>query len=105
VRGLILFRQTLELLRNGDGNPRELGVLLTFWSGYTLHRNARQAMIDAGLPLFQTTIGRSVRVAESPEYGESILEYAPDNPRSQEYRQLAQEVLQCLENGSPAAAS
>lgn len=98
VRGLMLFRQTLDLLRNGDGNPHELGVLLTFYAGFVLHRNARQAMIDAGLHVFDTTIGRSVRVAESPEYGESILDYAPNNPRSIEYRALAREVLECLEN-------
>ena len=106
VRGLMLFRNTLDQLRNGDGKPYELGVLLTFFSGYVLHRNAQQAMIDAGLPVFKTTIGRSVRVeAESPEYGKSILEYASDNPRSLEYRALAEEVLQCLESSSPAAAS
>jgi len=96
LRGLLLFRDTLSQLRNGDGRPHELGVLLTFYSGYTLHKTAQQAMIDTGMKVFHTTIGRSVRVAESPEYGKSILDYAPENPRATEYRQLAEEVLQCL---------
>lgn len=96
LRGLLLFRQTLAELRNGDGRPHELGVLLTFYSGYVLHKTAQQAMIDAGMKVFRTTIGRSVRVAESPEFGKSILDYAPGNPRANEYRQLAEEVLKCL---------
>jgi len=102
LRGLLLFRDTLDQLRNGDGRPHELGVLLTFFDPrFTLHKAAHQAMLDAGMKVFHTTIGRSVKVAESPEYGKSILDYAPGNPRANEYRQLAEEVLTCL---SPAVA-
>lgn len=96
LRGLKLFRETLSQLRNGDGKPQELGVLLTFWAGYNLHKEARAVMQAAGFAVFETTIGRSVRVAEAPEFGQCILDYAPDNPRATEYRQLAQEVLACL---------
>jgi chromosome partitioning protein len=96
LRGLRLFRDTLGQLRNGDGKPKELGVLLTFWANYNLHREARAVMEGAGFRVFKTAIGRSVRVAEAPEYGKSIIDYAPDNPRSQEYGQLAREVLECL---------
>lgn len=96
LRGLRLFRDTLDQLRNGDGKPRELGVLLTFWAGYNLHQEARAVMQAAGFHVFQTTIGRSVRVAEAPEYGKAIVDYAPTNPRATEYRKLAEEVLTCL---------
>ena len=98
LRGLLLYRATLSELRNGNGRPHELGILLTFWSGYTLHKAAQQAMIDAGMHVFKTHIGRSVRVAESPEFGKSIIDYAPGNPRAQEYRALAEEVLTCLQS-------
>ena len=98
LRGLRLFRETLALLRNGDGRPRELGVLLTFYDGRLhLHQRARDVLRSAGFHLFETTIGRSIRVAESPEACRSIIDYAPSNPRALEYRALAQEVDRCLE--------
>ena len=97
LRGLRLFRETLDLLRNGDGRPHELGVLLTFYDGrLLLHQRAREALHNAGFHIFDTMIGRSVRVAESPESCHSIIDYAPTNPRALEYQALAQEVLTCL---------
>lgn len=98
LRGLRLFRETLDQLRNGDGRPQELGVLLTFYDGRLhLHQRARDALHNAGFKVFDTMIGRSVRVAESPEACRSVIEYAPTNPRAIEYQALAQEVLACLE--------
>jgi chromosome partitioning protein len=97
LRGLRLFRETLDQLRNGDGRPKELGVLLTFYDGrFNLHQRARDALRAAGFHTFDTMIGRSVRVAESPESCRSVIDYAPTNPRAIEYQALAQEVLSCL---------
>lgn len=96
IRGLALFRKTLARLREEGAAFQEMGILLTFYAGYNLHKEAEGAMSEMGLRVFKTKIGRSVKAAEAPQYGESVITYAPDNPRTQEYRNFAQEVLECL---------
>lgn len=96
ILGLDLFRETLDILRDGRENPKEMGILFTFYAGYNLHLEAESAIKESGLHLFQTKIGRSVRVAEAPQEGKSVVHYDPANPRAIEYRSLAQEVVECL---------
>jgi chromosome partitioning protein len=94
LRGLRLFLATLDKVRVAL-NPRLalLGVLVTFYDGRLLHhQEACSVMAAAGLPLFDTRIGRSVRVAEAVGVGESIMTFEPDNARAGEYRGFAQEV-------------
>jgi chromosome partitioning protein len=43
---------------------------------------------------FQTRIRRNIRVAEAPSFGQSIFQYAPQSHGAEDYRQLAQEVLE-----------
>jgi chromosome partitioning protein len=43
---------------------------------------------------FQTRIRRNIRVAEAPSFGQSIFHYAPQSHGADDYRQLAQEVLE-----------
>jgi chromosome partitioning protein len=43
---------------------------------------------------FTTRIRRNIRLAEAPSFGQSILDYAPDSNGSEDYRQLAAEVLE-----------
>ncbi len=43
--------------------------------------------------LFNTKIRRNVRLAEAPSFGQSIFDYAPDSPGSQDYGALADEFL------------
>lgn len=95
LRGLVLFRNTLSEIRDGNGKPKEMGILLTFFDPRTsLAQQAEQAMKEAGLKLFNARIGRSVKVAEAPQFGKSILEYRTNHIRAAEYRALAQEVLE-----------
>ncbi|HEX5472691.1 MAG TPA: AAA family ATPase, partial [Lacipirellulaceae bacterium] len=60
--------------------------------------------------LFETRIRRNIRLAESPSFGQSIFEYAPNSPGAQDYRALGGEVLayyagrQLLESATGAAA-
>jgi cellulose biosynthesis protein BcsQ len=60
------------------------------------HRDAERALGEAGYPIMQTRIGRSIRVAEACVAGAAMRDYAPDNPRTQEYRELTQEVERWL---------
>ena len=101
VRGLILFLETVSSIRTAI-NPglQILGVLVTFYDGRTIHhRDAVQTLIDQGLPLFATMIGRSIRVAEAPAAGESVVTYDPANPQAENYKQLAMEIDKWLKSG------
>lgn len=55
----------------------------------------------AGAKFFQTRIRRNIRLAEAPSFGKSILQYAPTSHGAEDYRQLAQEIL----DGSPFVAA
>lgn len=44
--------------------------------------------------VFKTIIPRSVRLAESPSFGKSIFEYAPDSKGALAYLNLAKEILE-----------
>jgi chromosome partitioning protein len=101
VRGLILFLETVSSIRAAiNPNLKILGVLVTFYDGRTIHhRDAVQTLKDQGLPLFETMIGRSIRVAEAPAAGESVVTYDPQNPQAENYQQLAREVDTWLRSG------
>ena len=99
LRGLRLFLATLGKVRRGINPHLEImGIVPTMVDLRTVHhRSGLQALRDAGLPLLDVTIGRSVRVAEAVAAGHSVAISAPDNPRSDEYRALAQEVIAWVE--------
>ncbi len=44
--------------------------------------------------IFQTRIRRNIRLAEAPSFGQSIFQYAPDSNGADDYRRLAEEVLE-----------
>lgn len=43
--------------------------------------------------VFECPIEQTIKVAECPAAGMSILDYAPKNPAAESYRSLAREVL------------
>ena len=43
--------------------------------------------------MFETTIRKTIRFAEAPVRGESVLKYAPASEAANAYRRLAKEVL------------
>ena len=96
MRGLQLLLNTITKVKTRL-NPqlRVLGILPTMFDHRTLH--AREVL--AGLkeqygkeiPIFEP-VRRSVRFAEAPIVGQSILDYAEDLEGAAAYRTLAQEV-------------
>lgn len=98
LRGLKLFLDTVDSIK-AQINPRLeiVGILITFYNDRLIHhRDAIEYLESQELPLFETKIGRSIRVAESPAMGESIITYDPSNPQTGRYRALADEVSQWL---------
>ena len=93
LRGLRLFLDTLERVRELNPRLAILGILPTFYDARLIHhRNGLEAMQTAGLPVLATAIGRSVRVAEAAAAGQPLTEYAPDNPQTAAYRDVAKVV-------------
>jgi chromosome partitioning protein len=43
--------------------------------------------------VFSTPIRKTIKFAEAPVKGESVLKYAPESQAAEAYRQLAREVL------------
>ncbi|MCL5006107.1 MAG: ParA family protein [Acidobacteria bacterium] len=89
--------ETLERIR-ARPNPelQLLGVLITLYDKRTnlardIHKQVRQVF---GSKVFNTVIGKNVRLEESPAYKETIFSFAPDSSGAEEYASLAREVLQ-----------
>lgn len=70
-----------------------LGVLMTLVERTLLSRHIIEQMRELfGDLVFDAVIHKSVKLAEAPSAGESILTYAPDSRSAVEYRALANEV-------------
>jgi chromosome partitioning protein len=82
-------------------NPdlKVLGVVITLFDKRTNISRDTHEQIRAvfGNALFKTRISKNVRLEESPAYKETIFSYAPKSTGAEEYRKLALEVLQRVE--------
>ncbi len=100
LRGLRLFLNTIDSIKV-ELNPdlEFLGVLVTFYdSRLNHHKAAVKALQDAGIPLVDVMIGRSVRVAEAAGAGQSVVDFSPRNPQSENYKQLSEEIKRWLKS-------
>jgi chromosome partitioning protein len=101
LRGLVQLENTLSMIReNLNPNVAIQGILATMFDGRTLH--AREAVEilqeNFGDLVFKTRIRKTVRYAEAPVKGLSVLKYEPQGSAAQAYRELAKEVM----NGAQA---
>lgn len=93
LRGLRLFIDTLDDIKPGNPDLQLLGVLMTFFDNrLVLHREALAMLLEQGVNVLETKIGRSIRVAEAPGFRETIITYEPGNPQAENYRKLAKEI-------------
>ena len=96
LRGLVQLENTLSMIRE-NLNPEVgiEGILPTMYDNRTLH--AREAVEilqeNFGDLVFDTRIKKTVRYAEAPVKGTSVLKYDPSGSAAQAYRDLAKEVL------------
>jgi len=76
-----------------------LGVVITLFDKRTNISRDTHEQIRAtfGSALFKTRISKNVRLEESPAYKETIFNFAPKSSGAEEYRKLALEVLQRVE--------
>ena len=101
LRGLVQLENTLSMIRENLNPQVEIeGILPTMYDSRTLH--AREAVEilqeNFGDLVFDTKIRKTVRYAEAPVKGTSVLKYDPSGSAAEAYRALAKEVL----NGAQA---
>jgi chromosome partitioning protein len=96
LRGLVQLENTLAMVRE-NLNPKVeiVGILPTMFDKRTLHSREAVEILQEnfGDLVFNTKIRKTVRFAEAPVKGASVLAYDPDGEAAKLYRDLAKEVL------------
>jgi chromosome partitioning protein len=96
LRGLVQLENTLSMVRE-NLNPRvEIqGILPTMYDKRTLHSREAIDILQEnfGDLVFGTRIRKTIRFAEAPVKGSSVLKYDPKGEAAELYRDLAKEVL------------
>src|SRR5947209_4275697 len=101
LRGLVQLENTLSMIReNLNPNVEIEGILPTMFDRRLLHSREAVEILkeNFGDLVFKTLIRKTVRYAEAPVKGQSVLSYEPSGEAAALYRDLAQEVL----NGAKA---
>jgi chromosome partitioning protein len=101
LRGLVQLENTLSMIRENLNPVVEIeGILPTMFDSRTLHSREAVEILQEnfGDLVFDTKIRKTVRYAEAPVKGTSVLKYDPSGNAAEAYRQLAKEVL----NGAKA---
>ncbi len=96
MRGLIQLQNTLQMIRENLNPDVEIeGILPTLMDTRTIHAKEAIEILEEnfGDRVFASRIRKTVRFAEAPVKGMSVLKYDPDGTAAQSYRDLAKEVL------------
>jgi chromosome partitioning protein len=96
LRGLVQLEGTVSMIRENLNPSVEIrGILPTMFDSRTLHAREAVDMLkeNFGDLVFTTRIRKTIRYAEAPVQGSSVLKYDPSGPAAEAYRTLAKEVL------------
>jgi chromosome partitioning protein len=96
MRGLLQLQNTLAMIReNLNPDVQIAGILPTMVDTRTLHAREAIEILEEnfGDRVFGARIRKTVRFAEAPVKGMSVLKYDPTGTAADAYRQLAKEVL------------
>lgn len=109
-----LFETTALVTRRLNRDLRVSGVILCLYeSGTRLAADVTEDLktflksSDANTPwararVFRTRVRRNIKLAEAPSFGQSVFDYAPSCPGSQDYGALCEEVLAMESAAAPA---
>lgn len=96
MRGLLQLQNTLSMIRE-ELNPEIdiQGIVPTLVDSRTVHAKEAIQLLEENFEgrVFASKIRKTVRFAEAPVQGMSVLKYEPDGKAAHAYRQLAKEVL------------
>jgi len=105
-RGVGQLLETIDDVRT-FANPElgVLGVVATMYDGRTRHSRHVLEEVESrySLALIGPPVPKSVRFAEAPELGRSLLQHSPASPGAQAYREVADQIAALLMGaGEPA---
>jgi len=96
LRGLVQLQNTLQMVRE-NLNPKVdiVGILPTMYDKRLTHSREADEILreNFGDLVYSTRIRKTIRFAEAPVKGSSVLAYEPDGEAAELYRDLAKEVL------------
>ena len=96
LRGLVQLENTLVMVReNLNPEVRIMGIVPTMYDRRLTHSREADEILreNFGNLVFNTRIRKTIRYAEAPVKGSSIIAYEPDGEAAALYRDLAKEVL------------
>jgi chromosome partitioning protein len=96
LRGLVQLENTLAMVReNLNPHVRVEGIVATMYDGRTLHSREAIEILEEnfGDLVYHTRIRKTVRYAEAPVKGSSVLKYDPSGSAAEAYRALARELV------------
>ena len=96
MRGLIQLQNTLSMIRENLNPDVDIaGILPTMVDSRTLHAKEAIEILEEnfGDRVFGARIRKTIRFAEAPVKGMSVLKYDPTGTAADAYRQLAKDVL------------
>jgi chromosome partitioning protein len=100
-RGVGQLLETIEDVRQfANEKLRVLGVIPTMFDARTTHSRQVLAEVEEryGLPLFDPPVPKSVRFAEAPGLGKSILQHAPSSAGASAYRTLSTTLYDAMQS-------
>jgi chromosome partitioning protein len=100
LEGLMQLINSMDLIKRRINPALDvLGVVMTMYDARTRLSADVVENVRRHFPrhIFEAIIPRSVRLAEAPSYGQTIVEYAPNSSGAEAYRALANEVAGRLE--------
>ena len=108
LEGISELMDTIDRIRDSFDHPLSIeGILLTMYDDRT--NLTRQVAADLKEffqdEVFRTVIPRSIRLAEAPGFGKTILSYDPRSKGAESYIQLAKEILDHEQNGKHAQSA
>jgi chromosome partitioning protein len=99
-RGVGQLLETIDDVRHfANQRLRVLGVIPTLFDVRTTHARKMLAEVEEryGLPLFEPAVPKSVRFAEAPALGQSVLQHAPLSPGAVAYRALSSSLYDAMQ--------
>jgi chromosome partitioning protein len=96
MRGLMQLQNTLEMIRENLNPGVEIeGILPTMLDSRTVHAKEAVEILEEnfGDLVFKSRIRKTIKFAEAPVRGSSVLKYDPSGNAAKYYRSLAEEVL------------
>jgi chromosome partitioning protein len=96
LRGLVQLENTLAMVReNLNPEVEIIGIVPTMYDRRITHSREADEILreNFGDLVYNTRIRKTIRFAEAPVKGASVLAYEPDGEAANMYRDLAKEVL------------